>query len=103
RRLANWVVYDGRGMSLQEGAHVLGRDADVAVPLSSSTVSRRHARITIKGMTATLEDLGSKNGTFLRGRAVTTATPLVDGDRIRVGDCELIFRTLATPGSTETA
>jgi DNA-binding winged helix-turn-helix (wHTH) protein len=103
RRLANWIVYDGRETSLQEGDHVLGRDADVAVPLVSSTVSRKHARITIKGMTATLEDLGSKNGTFVRGQAVTSPTPLVDGDRIRIGDCELIFRSLATPGSTETA
>jgi len=66
-------------------------------------VSRHHARLSISGPEIRIEDLGSKNGTFLRGRAVTTATPLVDGDRIRVGDCELIFRTLATPGSTETA
>ncbi len=82
---------------------MFGRDAEVAFPLNSSTVSRQHARITIKGVSATLEDLGSKNGTFLRGQAVTTPTPLVDGDRIRMGDCELIFRTLTTPGSTETA
>lgn len=103
RRLANWIVYDGRETSLQEGEHVFGRDAGVTFPLNSSTVSRQHARITIKGVSATLEDLGSKNGTFLRGQAVTSPTPLADGDRIRMGDCELIFRTLATPGSTETA
>jgi DNA-binding winged helix-turn-helix (wHTH) protein len=103
QRLANWIVYGGRETSLQEGEHICGRDAGVAISLSSSTVSRQHAKIIIKGMTATLEDLGSKNGTFLRGLAVTSPTPLVDGDRIRVGDCELIFRSLSTPGSTETA
>lgn len=102
RRPANWIVYDGRETSLQEGEHVLGRDAGAAVPLSSSTVSRQHARITIKGVDATIEDLGSKNGTFVRGEPVRSPTPLMDGDRIRMGDCELIFRTLATPEATET-
>ena len=51
---------------------------------------------------ATLEDLGSKNGTYLRGQVVTSPTPLADGDQIRIGAFELTFRTLAAPGSTET-
>jgi DNA-binding winged helix-turn-helix (wHTH) protein len=101
-RVANWIIYNGREKSLDEGEHVLGRDADVAVPLSSSTVSRHHARITINGRIATLEDLGSKNGTYLRGQAVTSPMPLADGDQIRIGAFELTFRTLAAPGSTET-
>jgi pSer/pThr/pTyr-binding forkhead associated (FHA) protein len=82
---------------------VLGRDANAAVPLSSSTVSRHHARITINGQIATIEDLGSKNGTHLRGQPVTSPTQLADGDRIRIGAFELTFRTLTAPGSTETA
>jgi DNA-binding winged helix-turn-helix (wHTH) protein len=101
-RVANWIIYNGREKSLDEGEHVLGRDADVSVPLSSSTVSRHHARITINGQSATLEDLGSKNGTYLRGQAVTSPTPLADGDQIRIGAFEITFRTLAAPGSTET-
>jgi sigma-B regulation protein RsbU (phosphoserine phosphatase) len=43
----------------------------------------------------TVEDLGSKNGTYLRGQAVTSPTALADGDRIRVGAFELTFRTVA--------
>jgi DNA-binding winged helix-turn-helix (wHTH) protein len=101
-RVANWIVCNGREKSLDEGEHVFGRDADVTVPLSSSTVSRHHARITINGQIAILEDLGSKNGTYLRGQAVTSPTPLADGDQIRIGAFELTFRTLAAPGSTET-
>jgi DNA-binding winged helix-turn-helix (wHTH) protein len=102
RRLTHWIVYDGRETSLEEGGHVFGRDADAAFPLNSSTVSRQHAKITITSESATLEDLGSKNGTFLRGEAVTSPTPLADGDRIRIGDCELVFRTLTAAGSTDT-
>src|SRR6185436_9310245 len=97
----NWIVCKGHEKSLEDGEHVLGRDADVAVPLSSPTVSRHHARIVITGEVATLEDLGSKNGTYLRGQAVTAPTQLADGDRIGIGAFELTFRTLMAPGSTE--
>jgi pSer/pThr/pTyr-binding forkhead associated (FHA) protein len=81
---------------------VLGRDADVAVPLSSPTVSRHHARIVITGEIATLEDLGSKNGTYVRGQPVTSPVQLADGDQIRIGVFEITFRTLTAWGSTET-
>ena len=81
---------------------MLGRDADVAVSLGSPTVSRHHAQIAITGEVATLEDLGSKNGTYLRGQPLTSATELADGDRIRIGAFELTFRRVSGTGSTET-
>ena len=100
--VANWIIFNGREKTLGEGQHVLGRDADVAVPLSSPTVSRHHARIVITGESATLEDLGSKNGTYVRGQTVTSPVQLLDGDRIRIGVFEITFRTLTAGGSTET-
>ena len=42
--IAHWIVCNGRETALGEGVHVIGRDADVAIPLTSPTVSRRHAR-----------------------------------------------------------
>jgi pSer/pThr/pTyr-binding forkhead associated (FHA) protein len=69
---------------------------------SARRASRGHAKLVVAGDVTTVEDLGSKNGTHLRGQAVTTPTPLVDGDRIRVGSFELTFRTLTGTGSTET-
>lgn len=96
-----WLVYDGREVSLYDGENTLGRDAHAAVALRSSSVSRRHARITIRADAAVLEDLRSKNGTYLRNRRLTSPTPLVDGDQIRIGACKLTFRTFADPGSTE--
>ncbi len=101
-RVANWIVCNGREQPLPDGEHVLGRDEDVAVPLRSPTVSRHHARIVISGETASLEDLGSKNGTYLRGQVVTSPTQLADGDRIRIGAFELTFRRVTGAGSTET-
>ena len=61
-----WVT--GR-VTLDEGEHVLGRDPDVEIFLNSPGVSRRHALIKISAGRATIEDLGSKNGTFVGDRA----------------------------------
>jgi pSer/pThr/pTyr-binding forkhead associated (FHA) protein len=63
-------------------------------------VSRRHARIVIDGDRATLEDLGSKNGTEARGMKVSGVVDLADGDEIRVGSVVLQFRMPMRPGST---
>ena len=100
--IANWLICNGREKALGEGEHLIGRDAAVAMPLSSATVSRHHARIVIAGPVATLEDLGSKNGTYLRGQAVKSPVQLADGDQIRIGAFLLTFRTITGGGSTET-
>jgi DNA-binding winged helix-turn-helix (wHTH) protein len=100
--IRHWIVCEGREKALAEGEHLIGRDADVAITLSSPTVSRRHARIVIAGDLTTLEDLGSKNGTYLRGRALASPTQLADGDQIRIGAFELTFRSVTGAGSTET-
>ena len=79
--ISNWVVCEGREIALADGEHILGRDADAKVELRSPAVSRHHARIVISGTSATLEDLGSKNGTTVRGQAVTA--PRATGRRRR--------------------
>jgi pSer/pThr/pTyr-binding forkhead associated (FHA) protein len=60
--------------------------------LDSPTISRRHAKIVITAASAALEDLGSRNGTYLRGEKVTSPVPLNDGDEIRVGSVVLSYR-----------
>ena len=65
-------------------------------------MSRQHARIVVEGGRAVLEDLGSKNGTFLRGQPVTRAAELADGDEICIGPAVLVFRTSAGNSTTET-
>jgi pSer/pThr/pTyr-binding forkhead associated (FHA) protein len=49
-----------------------------------------------------LEDLGSKNGTFLRDERLTRPMPLLDGDPIRLGSLEFTFRMSTAAPSTET-
>jgi DNA-binding winged helix-turn-helix (wHTH) protein len=101
--LANWIICEGREIPLADGTHLIGRDTDVKVALRSPGVSRHHARIVITGTSATLEDLDSKNGTYVRGKAVIAPVQLADGDEIRVGSFVLTFRTVSATGSTETA
>ncbi len=96
------VQWGEREIALAEGENVIGRVVDAAVRISSSKVSRRHARILVTGGRAFLEDLGSKNGTHIRGRRIRAVTELQDGDEIVVGRDVLVFRFCYPMGSTAT-
>lgn len=90
-----WLLKDRRRLPLAPGENILGRDRDNGITVDSHTVSRRHARITVSEHGAVLEDLNSKNGTFLRDARVTSPTSLADGDQIRVGSVVMRFRTVS--------
>ena len=88
-----WVVLGGREIPLAEGAHLVGRDLEASVRLDWPTVSRRHARIDVNSGEASLQDLGSKNGTYLHGTRLTGVASLTDGDQVRFGSVEVVFRS----------
>lgn len=96
------IVWDSRTIPLSEGPNIIGRDPAATVFVDSSTVSRRHAVIVVSTEGATLEDLGSKNGTFLRGRRVDATTPLADGEELAVGSARMTFHS-SLAASTKTA
>jgi DNA-binding winged helix-turn-helix (wHTH) protein len=96
------LVVDGHEHVLCDGDNVIGRSEACQVPVSSSTVSRRHARVRVGAGLAVLQDLGSKNGTYLRGRLVESAVRLRDGDEIRLGEVLLCFRLLDRARPTQT-
>lgn len=87
---------------LMEGENVLGRGAEAVAWIDSPLSSRRHARVLVSDGQATLEDLGSKNGTRLNGERVDSPTVLSNRDEVRVGDVVLIFRVLPGAVSTKT-
>jgi DNA-binding winged helix-turn-helix (wHTH) protein len=93
---------EGREVALRAGAHVLGRVVDGLTRIDSSSVSRRHAMIVIEDGAATLEDLGSKNGTFLRGKRISAPTPLVDGDEFRLGRVRITLKAARDGATTGT-
>jgi DNA-binding winged helix-turn-helix (wHTH) protein len=97
-----WLIGDVAEIALSAGDNVLGREGTGIILLKSSTVSRRHARIRIEADGAIVEDLGSKNGTYVNDRRVTSPTPVVDGNQVRIGSLLFTFRLPQTAGTTET-
>ena len=78
---------------LQGSAVSIGRASDCSIPIKDRYLSRRHAEIVAVGKQWVLKDLGSANGTYLNGARVDSDIPLRPGDRIRLGDTELVFET----------
>jgi len=100
--ISRWIVAGSRRVVLGEGEHTVGRDPASAVHLDAAGVSRHHARITVNGHDAALEDLGSKNGTIVNDTAVSGRVALHDGDRIQVGPIVIVYHASASGMSTET-
>ena len=96
------LVWQDQVFPLTAVENVLGRDPGVQVLVDVPGVSRRHARIVLRGAEVEVEDLGSKNGTYVGDRRVVGPTPLADRDRLRLGHTVLVYRCARLPGSTET-
>ena len=75
----------------------LGRDPSLPHALDDVKVSRHHARVSATGSSASVEDLGSTNGTFLNDSPLEIATAIKPGDRIRVGFTVLELRQASDP------
>ena len=71
-----WLVWGLNVLDLSEGENVLGRDPAAGIWICDPSVSRHHARIVVRGGDATLEDLGSKNGSFHARPAASMAQSL---------------------------
>ena len=100
--LSDWLVESAHGQfNLIQGENIVGRDLHARVRIDASSVSRRHARIVITSDQATLEDLGSKNGTRLGEDRVQQPTVLNSGDRIQFGAVLVRIRNSAALPSTD--
>ncbi len=86
------LVWGNQEMPLTEGDNVLGRERTAGVWVGHASVSREHARIVVDGDRAELEDLKSKNGTWLGSRRIEGRFPLENGDELRVGEVRLLYR-----------
>jgi len=77
---------------LHEGENLIGRDPEAGFRINSNLVSRRHSLIVVTGESVTIEDLGSKNGTYLNGKKLEEAELLSHGDRITLGRLAMRYR-----------
>jgi DNA-binding winged helix-turn-helix (wHTH) protein len=90
--LSSWLVAWGdREVGLPEGESLIGRGPDVRVRVNAVEVSRHHARLRVGGARLTIEDLRSKNGTFVEGRKIDAPTALRAGNQVVIGPAVLTF------------
>jgi len=78
-------------VSLPKQTITLGRASDCTIPIKDRFLSRKHAEITFDAGQWLVRDCGSVNGTMLNGSRLTSAAVLKPGDRISLGDSELVF------------
>lgn len=89
--VSQWrIQFRGQGFDLPTGTADIGRMPDCWLVLSDDQVSRYHARVSCHGSQTTLEDRGSRNGTFVNGRRIEQPVRLQDGDKISIGRESLI-------------
>jgi DNA-binding winged helix-turn-helix (wHTH) protein len=99
-----WLFLGSTRFPLEKGENVLGRDPDCEVVIDLPTVSRRHARIRVEADAARVEDLESKNGTFLNEeRLGREGATLESGDVLTLGQVRLVFRPSGSRDATKTA
>jgi DNA-binding winged helix-turn-helix (wHTH) protein len=87
--VAAHLVAAGHLHTIFAGENLLGRGADCSVILDGRGVSRHHARITASTAGLVVEDLGSKNGTWLNDCRIDSPRPLHHGDTLRAGTVAL--------------
>jgi len=80
-----WLTGAGVELVLRQGENLIGRAPEAHIRIESPKVSRHHARIIVDGDSAMVEDLGSKNGTFVGDVRVDGPIPLAHGDQLRLG------------------
>ncbi len=82
-------VNPGQLIPLEGRSVVLGRHPDCDIVLDSSSVSRQHARLVVDEGTYYVEDLRSRNGTYVNGQAVVDRQVLRDNDELAI--CDMVF------------
>ena len=89
-----WLTGAGIELVLRQGENLIGRAPEAHIRIESPKVSRRHAKIVVDGDIAVVEDVGSKNGTFVGDLRVEGPTPLTNGDQLRLGQLAALLRVV---------
>jgi len=84
----------GEMHELRDGDTVIGRGRRAKIALHDDGVSRAHARVRREGNALMIEDLGSRNGTFVNGRRIHAPSPLFEGDKIQLGTRTMLRATM---------
>lgn len=86
-------------LDLREPVITLGRAVECTIPIKDRYLSRHHAEIVFEENAWKVRDCGSVNGTVLNGTKISAPIPLQPGDRIGLGDTQIIFHSEVTSES----
>lgn len=87
-----WLTWGDKTLPLRHGENLVGRHPSSAVWINSNSVSRTHARIVVSPDGVSIEDCGSRNGTFVEGQKLEGRHRLVDGSTVTFGSETVSFR-----------
>ena len=94
------VLWMKQSVPLTDGEHIAGRDTECSLVIDGTTVSRRHARVTVARGAVTIEDLDSMNGTHVNGTRISAPTRLAPGDEFALGSEVLRVRLRSSSALT---
>jgi DNA-binding winged helix-turn-helix (wHTH) protein len=97
------LIWRRESFEVPAGESVLGRDRACAIRMDADSVSRHHARLNVSERAASIEDLGSKNGTWVDGERIGAAVLLTDGTCFRLGSEIVRFELTIDERPTKTA
>jgi hypothetical protein len=97
------LIWRGESIEVPPGESVIGRDRECAAHIDADSVSRRHARLKVTGREVSIEDLGSKNGTWVDGERIHSTVLLTDGTCFRLGSETVRFELTLDERPTKTA
>jgi DNA-binding winged helix-turn-helix (wHTH) protein len=95
------VKVGGQEFVLHSGETVLGRDPAAGIYVDHPSVSRHHASLSIEPGRVRLQDLGSRNGTFLNGRRIDGSAEISEDAIIGLGPVTLVICVVRAPASTQ--
>jgi DNA-binding winged helix-turn-helix (wHTH) protein len=79
------LIWRGDTIDLPVGTSIIGRDRGCGVQIDAESISRQHARVVVSSGGVSIEDLGSKNGTWVAGERINGLVVLQDGVSVRLG------------------
>jgi pSer/pThr/pTyr-binding forkhead associated (FHA) protein len=84
----------GQVIPLDSDNFMIGRDSDCDLAIPSPSVSRRHAQFRLQDGQWSIEDLRTRNGTWVNGQQIRSRTPLSQNDELRVPDFMAVFENV---------
>jgi hypothetical protein len=97
------IRYLAHDLELPSGDFVVGRGPECQLAVDDPLVSRKHAVLRVTGGAVLAQDLGSRNGVLVNGAKIEGPRELVPGDKIRIGNQEIIIYKTDEPRSSPLA